>query len=206
MGYDLHITKAQHWTDSEASPISDDEWRVVVAGYSDFEFTKAAEVVSPGGTLRYENPGLVVWNGHPNEVTVWFDFRHGRVVVKNPDEATIARMIAVAGRLGARVIGDDGEMYESPGVPPTAASLSLSARIASWFARYKPTRVPNPPLPPFGVGDRVRDTGGRQATVLAIDARAMHGFGSIKVRFDDGRELDYAMFAHNLTPLDKHDA
>ena len=203
MGYDLHITRAERWTESEDSPIRADEWLAVVAADPDFELTGVASVDTPEGSLRYENPGLVRWTGHPDQEEVWFDFRDGHVVVKNPDEATIARMIAVAGRLGARVLGDDGETYESPGMPPKPASAPLSTRIASLFSRLWPRPAPSAPLPPFGVGDRVRDGMNGLGTVVAMDARAMHGLGTIQVRFDDGRELSYAMLAHDLTQVEE---
>jgi len=35
----------------------------------------------------------------------------GEIVVKNPDDPVLAKLIDVAQRLGAHVIGDDGETY-----------------------------------------------------------------------------------------------
>lgn len=202
MGYDLHISRAKDWTDSEANPITEGEWWDLVAADPDLELAGAAETETPDGVLRYENPGLALWRAHPTDEKVWFDFRNGRVVVKNPDEPSIAKMLEVARELGARVVGDDGETYEVPGGTPRPATVSFSARLAAWFQRLRPTPRPAVALPPFGVGDRVRDSLGNEATVLAIDPTAMHGFGSITVRFDDGRELTFAMFAHNLEPVE----
>ena len=200
MGYDLHITRAKHWTDSESIPITDAEWKTLVASDPQLDLIGAAEAVAPDGILRYENAGLARWSGHPTDEEVWFDLRHGRVVVKNPDEPTIAKMVAVATALGARVVGDDGETYDSPGGPPRPARVSFVRRVASWFERLRPSPAPNVALPPFGVGARVRAMGS-EGTVLSIDPHAMHGYGTIEVRFDDGRVLTYAMFAHNLTKL-----
>lgn len=98
MGYDLHVTRASHWTDSESAPITDVEWRSFVAAADDLELTGAAEAVVPDGPIRYENGGLALWRGHPAREKVWFDFRNGRVVVKNPNQPTIARMISAAWR------------------------------------------------------------------------------------------------------------
>jgi hypothetical protein len=36
------------------------------------------------------------------------------VFTKDPDRATLAKMLRLAGRLGAKVQGDDGEFYETP--------------------------------------------------------------------------------------------
>lgn len=198
----MHITRARHWTDSDASPIGEGDWARLVGSDPDLEMTGVAEADTSDGTLRYENRGLAVWRGHPSGEKVWFDFRRGRVVVKNPDEATIEKMLVVAQGLGARVVGDDGETYEAAGQPPRPAKPSLSARLSGWFQGLLPAKPPNTPLPPFAVGARVRDAVGSEGVVLAIDPRQMHGFGSITVRFDDGRELTFAMFAHGLVAVE----
>ena len=49
--------------------------------------------------------------GAPDGGPVLFDFRGGRVVVANPDDATITRMVETARALSARVQGDEGEFY-----------------------------------------------------------------------------------------------
>ena len=198
----MHITKAEHWTDSEASPIGESDWARLVDSDPDLEMTGVAEADTPDGSLRYENRGLAVWRRHPSGEKVWFDFRLGRVVVKNPDEATIDKMLGVARGLGARVVGDDGETYEAPGQPPTPAKPSWSARLSGWFQGLLPAKPANIPLPPFAVGARVRDALGGEGVVLAIDPQQMHGLGSITVRYDDGRELTFAMIAHGLVGIE----
>ena len=197
MGYDLHITRGRRWTD-EAPAISLEEWRACVTQDPALELVGFAETPTPDGRLRYESAGLAVWSGHPTEPRVWFDHRGGAVVVKNPDEATIAKMIAVARVLRARVQGDDGETYDEPGRPPRPATLSVGERIGVWLDRLKPRARIEPVPAPFLPGDRVRDFLGRPGTVTAVDPKANHGLGSIRVRFDDGRELAVAAVAHGL--------
>ena len=195
MGYDLQITRGGR------APVGEQEWRSYVAADPEFELTGVAETPTPDGVLRYENPGLACWSGHPGGEQVWFDFRRGRVVVKNPDEPTIAKMIEVARALGARVEGDDGEVYESPGAPPRSPRGSLVDRVCSWFGRLRPIQAAAPVACEFATGQRVRDALGRAGTVIAIDARANHGLGAIAVRFDDGRELTFAAVASGLEPI-----
>jgi hypothetical protein len=43
---------------------------------------------------------------------LWFG--DGELWTKNPDDAALERMIALAGALGARVRGDEGETYRAP--------------------------------------------------------------------------------------------
>ena len=204
MGYDLHITRARSWLESESWPITEGEWRALVASDPALEVTGVAEAGS-GPVVRYENPGLARWR-HPDGEEVWFDLRDGRVVVKNPDEPTIAKMIAVASQLGARVVGDEGEVYERAGVPARPATLSWRERVSSWFERLRPAQPLGHAQLPFGVGDRVRDSSGREAVVVAIDLQADHGMGRVEVRCDDGRELMFAAIAHGLTLVGRKNA
>jgi hypothetical protein len=199
MGYDLHVTRG------DGQPIGEAEWRAYVASDRELDLTGVAEAETPDGTLRYENPGLACWRGHPAGEPVWFDFRDGQVVVKNPDEPTIGKMLIIAAALRARVQGDDGEIYESPGgspaPPPAPPQESLGARVRAWLGRLRPAATVEPAALPFVKGDRVRDFRGQMGTVTAIDVHADHGLGRIVVRLDDGRELTLAAIAHGLEPL-----
>jgi hypothetical protein len=197
MGYDLHITRAKLWTD-DAHPIALAEWAAYVSGDPELDMTGVAETPTPDGILRYENPGLAVWRS-PESGQVWFDLRHGNVVVKNPDDATIEKMVAVARRLNAHVQGDEGETYSGGGRRPVPApGPSFLERFRSWLQYRKPSGGGDAAPLPFTVGDRVRDVFGALGTVTSIDREANHGLGSIGVHFDDGRELTYAAVAHGL--------
>jgi hypothetical protein len=201
LGYDFHITRARRSTDSEAHPITLEEWRACSAADPELEMTGVAEAETPSGVLRYESPGLAIWRAHPDGAQAWFDCRDGEIVVKNPDDAMIAKMIALAGKLGARVQGDDGEVYEQVGHPPIPPKASLWEHLQAWAAKLRPTpKVVCDPLP-FGVGDRVRDPWAREATVTGIDLRAEHGMGVVRVRFDNGREATFFAVAHGLTAI-----
>ena len=195
MGYDLHVTRG------DGNAISEAEWRAYVATDPDFELTGGAECETPEGVLRYENPGLSRWLKHPEGDEVWFDLRDGAVVVKNPDEITIAKMLAVARAFGARVEGDDGEIYHTPAGEPRQPHVPLPTRLRAWFARFRPLPKTEPPVLSFGTGQRVRFLG-RLGTVAAIDLKANHGMGKIQVRFDDGSELAVMAIAHGLELVD----
>jgi hypothetical protein len=195
MGYDLHVTRG------DRRPIAEAEWSAYVAGDPELDPTGVAEAPTPEGTLKYENPGLACWRGHPSGEEVWFDFRDGQVVVKNPDEPTIGKMLAVARALRARVQGDDGEIYESPDGRPKSPRVSLAGRVGAWLRQLRPAPKLEPASVPFAAGDRVRDYRGQMGTVVAIDVHANHGMGRIEVRFDDGHELTFSAIAHGLDPL-----
>jgi hypothetical protein len=51
------------------------------------------------------------WKGHPEGEERCFWFEHGSICTKNPDVATIDKMLRIADTLKACVRGDDGEIY-----------------------------------------------------------------------------------------------
>src|SRR5215472_103147 len=104
MGYDLHITRKARWSD-DGPDIPDSEWEAYATGDPEMTITGAAEAnLADGRVLRYENSLIAEWR-KPTGETVWFDFRRGRIVVKNPDDGTIKKMNQVARALRARVQG-----------------------------------------------------------------------------------------------------
>jgi hypothetical protein len=93
-----------------------DEWLRYVASDSEMRLDNfAAAEVGGGEVLRNENNGLAVWtaySGHDVKGNMaWFDYRRGKVVVKNPDDEILAKMRRIASALGAKVMGDEGELY-----------------------------------------------------------------------------------------------
>jgi hypothetical protein len=101
MGYDIHITRADMWFNSEASPIPLEEWLAVIA--SDPEL-KLDNQNGPHDFLWFPPDGQTPY-------PLWW--AEGRIHTKNPERAMVEKMLEVAARLGARVQGDHGEVYPS---------------------------------------------------------------------------------------------
>jgi hypothetical protein len=55
------------------------------------------------------------WEGHPEGEERCFWFEHGSISTKNPDVATLDKMLRIADTLKACVRGDDGELYRRSG-------------------------------------------------------------------------------------------
>ncbi len=104
MGWEIHITRAEHWAESDQHPIAVDEWLAPVE--SDPEL-----VIDP----RDNGPYFALWlphrlgHDHP-----WFDWFQGSICAKHPDRETLGKALEIARHFGARVQGDDGELYERP--------------------------------------------------------------------------------------------
>ncbi len=113
MGYDIHITRASEWSESEKTPIAVDAWKKVIAEDKSFVATNAAVATNPktGEEIRVPGAAMAIWTDSKTGKQAHFDYRQGRITVKNPDEAMIAKMKDVAKKLGARVVGDEGEEY-----------------------------------------------------------------------------------------------
>ena len=180
MGYDLHITRRKQWTDA-GDDITASEWLNYVAGDAEMKLS------SKDG--RY----WAAWSGSSALPQPWLDWEDGTIYTKNPDEALVRKMCMIARALSARVQGDDGEFYGDDGNPLPAPKASLGQRIIDAFRR--PTAPPPRPAPPpdFAVGDRIQDVWGRDAIISAIDLHANHGLGSVSIRYQDGREVTFAL-------------
>jgi hypothetical protein len=98
MGYCLHITKTDHPVNSKTRPITPAEWRYAISIDSDLQFDGRSKT-------------RVVWYDDLGDERGRMLLHHGRAVAKNPSQEFIAKMTALAKLLGARVIGDDGEVY-----------------------------------------------------------------------------------------------
>ncbi len=100
LGYDIYITRAEDWANNESLQITIDEWLALVQ--SDAELIPVTE----------NGQGFVVWRGTTKYPETWFDWLAGNIVTKNPDRATMHKMLEIASRLGAKIQGDDGELYD----------------------------------------------------------------------------------------------
>jgi hypothetical protein len=114
MSYDVHISRRQEWSDV-GNDITLEEWKKYCESDSDMELLGEASVMTSNGVnVSYVNDGLAIWKAYPNgnNLKVWFDYRNGKISVKNPDSEIINKMILIAHKLNGKVQGDEGEYYE----------------------------------------------------------------------------------------------
>ncbi len=118
MGYDIHITRQENWFDEdEAQNISLNEWEYLVTNDTEMRLDNFAEATTSNGeTIRVESEGLSVWTKYSgdglNGNHAWFGYSQGSIVVKNPDDEIINKMLDIAVQLNGKVQGDNGEIYE----------------------------------------------------------------------------------------------
>ena len=120
MGYDVHITRAQEWFESERAPITLEEWLACVREDPELRLEHAVRAsTADGDALEVELPGLAAWtawsrHAEPDAVVhLWHS--DGCIDCRGIDDEVTAKLYRIAQSLGARVVGDDGEEYGPDG-------------------------------------------------------------------------------------------
>jgi hypothetical protein len=101
MGYDVHITRKKFWGSEDGPAISAEEWLKYVASDPQLRLDP---------TSKRHGVTLDIKAEYPNPWLEWFE---GDIYTKNPDDAIRTKMVQIAAALGAKVQGDDGEIYRS---------------------------------------------------------------------------------------------
>jgi hypothetical protein len=113
MGYDLHITRKDDWSDDDKEKeIALSEWLAYIDADQDLVLSDGYRIKVPGSdTESMAAPGYCEWTSHPSQERPCFDYWRGCISTKNPDEDVTRKMLSIAEVLGAKVQGDDGEIY-----------------------------------------------------------------------------------------------
>jgi hypothetical protein len=191
MGYSLYITRREHWHDDSGPEITLPEWQ---------------QVVESDATLSWE-PDLgnhfATWSDASSPEPPWLAWNNGNLESKYPPVEFIQKMVSLASRLDARVVGEEGELYGSDGAA-TPVLPGPSKRTGFWSnLKMLFFSGQTAPSPPFAVGARVRGIRGRLGTVTKINLKSQGGMGEIRVRYDDGQSASYSAVAHILEPVER---
>jgi hypothetical protein len=87
----------------------------VVASDAELEWSAEDYYERQKPNRKVERFHPVIWRTHPDRVPLWF--MDGAVQTKNPDRATIRKMVALANKLNAKVLGESDEEYGPDGEP-----------------------------------------------------------------------------------------
>ncbi len=125
MGYDVHITRAQHWAENAGNEIAPAEWVALIE--DDPELVLALEY----------GPYFALWIGPSSYSNSWFSWERGNIYSKGPGEKVTEKMLALAQRLGAKVQGDDGETIVDvfPLKWVTSDGIVHQRTVRQWLAR-----------------------------------------------------------------------
>ena len=139
MSYDVHITRKEDWSDTEGPNITRNEWVKYLAIDKSMQLDgdHSAEVDTKVASGAKE-PTHARWNDWPDRVPgereAWMWLEHGNIMATNADAAFRQKLFLVADSLSARLMGDDGEVYNSIGEPEKGrAKLTGDGRKRSWW-------------------------------------------------------------------------
>ncbi|MEC2075841.1 hypothetical protein [Metabacillus fastidiosus] len=107
MSYNIHITRADDWVESEENPIKLEELIDYFSGKSDFEYSETFS--TPGPISMSIEADFFIWKH--KDIKVPFLYKKGQIVVSRANDEVIEKMKEIATELDARVQGDDGELY-----------------------------------------------------------------------------------------------
>ena|SRR5207248_6257924 len=92
MGYDVHITRATHWTDSPEHAISLDEWTSYLRSDKEMRLdNRATGVTTAGDTVVTESPGIAVWVSWKKDVLETATPGSPTAMAKSPSRIPTAR-------------------------------------------------------------------------------------------------------------------
>jgi hypothetical protein len=135
----VSITRRIDPLDEAGPSIESAEWRSTFESDSEFRVPTDAELAD---ALLGPDDVPALWLAHPEGEPTWFVLSAGNIDVKNPDHPLLTKMARVAQVLGARLISETGETFDSAGnslgmaidgrdVPSTAPGIL--AGLARWL-------------------------------------------------------------------------
>lgn len=114
MGYELHVRRLR---DGDVEEIDETEWLDFVDASPDFVLRDDLSSSTPSGEQVALRGPVGCWTGHPSVDLVPFRWSGGQVTVSFGDEHAVVGALLVADALGATVVGDDGEEYDTAFAP-----------------------------------------------------------------------------------------
>ncbi|CAG9243417.1 conserved exported hypothetical protein [Paraburkholderia caribensis] len=98
-GYDVHITRKSFWADASGPRITLEQWKAYVRG--------DPQVVNDpaNGPTDF----LVTLRGAA--FPLWYNVELGELYTKDPTAEAVRKLEDIARAMGAKVQGDDGELY-----------------------------------------------------------------------------------------------
>lgn len=106
MGYDLHITRADAWLESESAPITRQEWQDFARSHPTLVEAGSAEIGAEPVYDCVDASGLVAALSWQEDHIYVYGF--------NGDQP--AALLDIASKLDAELFGDDDERYTIDGV------------------------------------------------------------------------------------------
>jgi hypothetical protein len=161
----VHITRRPNPVINSGESIDEETWQSLALSDPEFSILTEAELAEvrrrwptplPDLLVESSRPGIapisvggrrppsfLIWTGDPAIGQIWFMWSNGQVEIKNPPESAIAKAMKLAQQLDARVVGENGEIFNPDGTH-------------KGFENGPPIPISAPSVSHFRPGDRVR--------------------------------------------------
>ncbi len=107
MAYDIHIIKANSWAETRHQPVTPYDLDVLFEADPELEWSVSDTYVKPDDFDRLTRCYVIKWQDEP-----CFHYFNGEIVCNDADSHHIYKMVDMASKINATVIGDDGERYK----------------------------------------------------------------------------------------------
>ncbi len=131
MSHYVYITRKPDPTSDEGSEITQRDWRELALTQADLRSPTPEELAaSHPGAVQPSDFALALGDA----AVTWLSWHEGQVEVGNPDPRIIARLSGLAQLLGARVVSETGEIFDTNGA---------QAGFEPWSEFYQPPSKPS---------------------------------------------------------------
>lgn len=107
----LYISRTETPDKAAEDPITLTEWLALVRDTPEIRLYEGEQAIPHHIVPPQPSDGLARWTNHPAARVVWFDHRDGVIVTDSYDAYIATRMRALANRLHARVMDENGRYF-----------------------------------------------------------------------------------------------
>src|SRR5687768_13664545 len=105
MAYDVHIVRTQDWLDAANDPITKEQVDALIASDPELAWSTEDWVdMRDGRGQKVTRYYMILWKGQP-----CFWWYRDQIKCSRPSEDQVGKMVEMAARIRANVLGDDGE-------------------------------------------------------------------------------------------------
>ena len=109
MSYDVHLVRTDNWLDAANDPITKPQINELISADPELEWSSEDWVdLRDGHGKKVTRYFMILWKDKP--CYWWYQ---NQITCSKPNEEQVGKMVEMATKLNANVIGDDGESYNS---------------------------------------------------------------------------------------------
>ena len=141
MAYDLHLVRTENWLNAADAPVSKEDVDALILSDAELDWSKEYVDMKVDGEVKRFH--LIDWKGEP-----FFWWYKDQIKFNSSDRDALIKLIRMADRLNAVVVGDDGEHYKLGLLPNGDVSVTshspqvnevptqtLLSKVRSFFGR-----------------------------------------------------------------------